>query len=84
MATKMPICLEAGSESICDLFQTRLPGFRADTGKRHEKGEAVIADWFEWEKGHGEQIPAKNKCSKWKSEVFRVTYNPIKAGSPEP
>ncbi|MGD0979134.1 MAG: hypothetical protein ABR962_08345 [Candidatus Bathyarchaeia archaeon] len=49
------------------------------------KVKYAIADWCEWLERHGELVPAENKDFEVEaSEMLRVTYNPVKAGKPEP
>jgi hypothetical protein len=39
MATKIHVCLEVGSEGTGAFAPSSARGFRADTGKRHDKDE---------------------------------------------
>jgi len=87
MATKIPVCLEVGSEST-GAFVPSCPGcwvFRRTPESAMAKVKTAIVDWFEWLERHGEQIPAKNRDFEVEaSEMLRVTYNPVEAGKPEP
>ena len=87
MATRIPFCLEVGSEGT-GAFVPSCPGcwvFGRTLESSMTRLKTAIVDWFEWLERHGEQIPDKNKDFKVEvSEVLRVTYSPVKAGKPEP
>lgn len=73
-----------GHRCLCSKLP-RLLGFQADIGKRVDKVKSAIGDWFEWLETHEEQVLAKSKDFEVEvSEMPRVTYNPVKAGKPEP
>jgi predicted RNase H-like HicB family nuclease len=59
MATKMPVCLEVGSEGT-GAFVPSCPGcwvFGRTPESAITKMKTAVTDWFEWLERHGEQIP---------------------------
>jgi hypothetical protein len=49
------------------------------------KVKTAIADWFEWLEMHGELVSAESKNFEVEVlEMLKVTYNPLRAGKPEP
>jgi predicted RNase H-like HicB family nuclease len=87
LATKIPVCLEIGSDSA-GAFVPNCPGcwvFGRTPESAMTKAKVAVADWFEWLGRHGEQVSPKSKDFEViVSEMLRVTYNPVKAGKPEP
>lgn len=49
------------------------------------KVKIAIAEWFEWMRKYGEQVPVEAKNFEVEvAEMLRVNYNPVEAGKPEP
>jgi predicted RNase H-like HicB family nuclease/uncharacterized damage-inducible protein DinB len=84
---KMSVCLEMGSEGT-GAFVPSCPGcwvFGRTPESAMMKVKTAIADWFEWLDTHGERVPAEAKNFEVEvSEILKVTYNPVRAGKPEP
>jgi predicted RNase H-like HicB family nuclease len=87
MVTKISVCLEVGSEGT-SAFVPSCPAcwvFGRTPESAMTKVKNAIIDWFEWLEMHGDLVPAENKDFEVEaSEMLRVTYNPVKAGKPEP
>jgi predicted RNase H-like HicB family nuclease len=87
MITKIPVCLEVGSDGT-GAFVPTCPGcwvFGRTPESALKKVKTAIVDWYEWLETHREQVPAETKhfeVEVW--ETLRVTYNPVRAGKPEP
>jgi len=84
---KISVCLEVGSEGT-GAFVPNCPGcwvFGRTPERALMKVKTAIAEWFEWRKKHGEQVPAEAKSFEIEvAEMLRVDYNPVEAGKPEP
>ncbi|MEM3874720.1 MAG: type II toxin-antitoxin system HicB family antitoxin [Candidatus Bathyarchaeia archaeon] len=87
MTRKIAVCLEVGSEST-GAFVPECPGcwvFGRSPESVLAKVRTVVAEWFDWLERHGERVPAEARNFEIEvAEVLRVSYNPVKAGKPEP
>lgn len=87
MVTKISVCLEVGPEGTGAFVPSR-PGcwvFGRTPKRALMKVKIAIAEWSEWMKKHGEQVPAQTKDFDVEvAEMLRVDYNPVEAGKPEP
>ncbi len=87
MATKIPVCLEVGPEGT-GAFVPSCPGcwvFGMTPESAMKKVEIAVADWFDWLVRHGERVDPRSKDFELEAvEMLRVSYNPVKAGKPEP
>jgi predicted RNase H-like HicB family nuclease len=83
----MSVCLEIGLEGT-GAFVPSCPGcwvFGRTPESALMKVKTAIADWFEWLEMHGERVPAETRGFEVEvSEILKVTYNPVRAGKPEP
>lgn len=81
------VCLEVGPEAT-GAFVPTCPGcwvFGRTPKRALKKVKVAVADWFKWLEKHGEPFPAEMEDFKIEvGEMLRVTYNPVKAGKPEP
>lgn len=87
MVAKISVSLEIGYDGT-GAFVPSCPGcwvFGRTQERALIKVKTAIAEWLEWLRRHGERIPAEMKDFDVElSEMMKVSYNPVKAGKPEP
>jgi predicted RNase H-like HicB family nuclease len=87
MVTKISVSLEIGSDGT-GAFVPYCPGcwvFGRTQERALIKVKSAIGEWLERLRKHGEQVPAEMKGFDVEvSEMMKVSYNPVKAGKPEP
>jgi uncharacterized damage-inducible protein DinB/predicted RNase H-like HicB family nuclease len=68
-------------------FIPELPGcwvFARNEERALTKAKQVASNWYVWAKRHGESVVVPSSVKIESAEMLRVTYNPVKAGKPEP
>jgi predicted RNase H-like HicB family nuclease len=85
--SKFSVCLEVGPQAT-GAFVPDCPGcwvFGRTQERALEKERTAIVEWFEWLKKHGEKAQDKRHNIEIEvAEMIQVSYNPAKAGKPEP
>ncbi len=85
--SKFPVCLEVGPQAT-GAFVPDCPGswvFGRTKERALQKARIAIVEWFEWLKKHGEKAQDKRHDIEIEvAEMIQISYNPAKAGKPEP
>jgi predicted RNase H-like HicB family nuclease len=87
VVTKILVSMEIGSDGTGTFVPSRSGCwvFGRTPERALNEAKVAVADWFEWLKRHGEQVPNEMRNFEVEvSEMMKVNYNPIKAGKPEP
>jgi len=80
------VCLEVGPK-ITGAFLPAYPGcwvFGRDQEAALGKAKEAAVAWYSWVGLHGEKVKPPSTIKMDPIEVMHVTYNPAKAGKPEP
>ena len=84
LGMEVGVCLEVGPKAT-GAFVPGHPGcwvFGRDQESALRRVESAVSDWYVWSKGR--TLDRASSIELIPLEVLRVTYNPAKAGKPEP
>jgi predicted RNase H-like HicB family nuclease len=86
MVTNISVCLEVGLDGT-GAFVPSCPGcwvFARTAERALEKVRVAVDGWFAWLDKHGEKVSGDAEFELEIVEKMSVSYNPVRAGKPEP